>query len=245
MLKNGERLDDLQNGLFIIQKKEGFKFGTDAVLLADFARNVRCENMIDLCTGTGIVPLLMSAKTRTEHIHGLEIQSDMAEMAARSVEYNGLTDRIQIKCGDLKDAPDIYGVGAFDCVTCNPPYMKRGAAIENGTDALFVSRHEVLCTLEDVVASASRLLRSKGRFFMVHRPSRLTDIICAMRAAHVEPKRMRLVCPAAEKPPSLLLIEGMKDGGSELKIAPPLFIYGADGKYSSEINKIYERNKEE
>lgn len=241
MIKEDEVLDDLQNGLFIIQKRDGFKFGIDAVLLADFAKDARSVNTLDLCTGTGIVPVLLSAKTNTQNISGIEIQPDIAEMAKRSVEYNGLVERVHITEGDLKDAADIYGRGRFDKITCNPPYMKCGAGLQNDADTKSVSRHEIMCTLDDVLRVSAELLISKGRFFMVHRASRLADILCAMRKHRIEPKRLRLVHPAPEKVPNLVLVEGMKDGGEELKFLPPLYVYDADGKYSAEIDEIYGR----
>ena len=241
MIKDGECLDGLQNGLFIIQKKDGFKFGIDAVLLADFAKDARSRNTLDMCSGTGIVALLLSAKTDTRNICALEIQPDMAEMAQRSVLYNGLSDRVHIKAGDIREAENIYGRGAFDKITCNPPYMKCGDGLQSESGAKSVSRHELLCTLDDAVSAASRLLIPKGRFFLVHRPARLADIICAMRTYNIEPKRVRFVHPSYAKAPKLVLAEGIKDGGRELKILPPLYVYNSDGTYSEEINKIYGR----
>lgn len=241
MIKTDECLDDLQNGLFIIQKQNGFKFGIDAVLLADFAKNARSSVTLDLCTGTGIVPILLSEKTNTPKIYGLEIQADIAEMARRSVQYNNLNERVCIEEGDLNNAPCIYGKGKFDKLTCNPPYMKCGAGLQNDADTKSVSRHEILCTLDDVLRVSRELLMSKGRFFMVHRASRLADILCTMRKYGIEPKRLRLVHPSPEKAPNLVLVEGMKDGGEELKILPPLYVYDSDGNYSEEINKIYGR----
>lgn len=241
MIKTDECLDDLQNGLFIIQKQNGFKFGIDAVLLADFAKNARSSATLDLCTGTGIVPILLSEKTDTQQIFGLEIQEDIAEMAQRSVQYNNLNERVYITGGDLKNAPCIYDRGKFDKITCNPPYMKCGAGLQNDTDTKSVSRHEIMCTLDDVLRVSRELLISKGRFFMVHRASRLADILCTMRKYRIEPKQLRLVHPSPEKAPNLVLVEGMKDGGEELKILPPLYVYDSDGNYSEEINKIYGR----
>ena len=191
MIRNDECLDDLQNGLFIIQKQNGFKFGVDAVLLSDFAKDARSDNTLDLCTGTGIIPILLSAKTKTENICGIEIQENIAEMAQRSVIYNNLGGRVHIIQGDLKNAPDIYGRAVFDKITCNPPYMKYGAGIKNDINTKSVSRHEVLCSLDDVLRVSSCMLISKGRFFMIHRPSRLADIICGMRSYRIEPKRRK------------------------------------------------------
>ena len=242
MIYNDETIDDLQNGYYIIQKKNGFKFGVDAVLLADFAKNAASKSTLDLCAGTGIVPILLCAKTDTRQIHALEIQKDIADMAARSVEHNKLTDRITVKCGDLKNAVEIYGKGKFDKITCNPPYMKGGAGLENAADTKTISRHEIMCSLEDVIEVSSKLLISKGKFFMVHRPSRLADIMCLMREYKIEPKKLRLVFPSPSKAPNLALIEGMKDGGAELKMLPPLYVYNENGEYSEEIDEIYGRN---
>ena len=243
MIKADELLDDLQNGYFIIQKQNGFKFGVDAVLLSDFAKDARSKRTLDLCTGTGIVPILLAAKTDTPHISALEIQEDMADTARRSVEYNKLENRISVQCGDLKNAVEIYGGGSFDTITCNPPYMKRGAGLLGEADEKTVARHEILCTLDDVVRVSSKLLISKGRFFMIHRPSRLTDIMYCMRQHRIEPKRLRLVCPMEGKAPNLVLVEGMKDGGGELKLLPPLYVHNTDGTYTDEIDMIYGRNK--
>lgn len=242
MIKNDECLDDLQNGLFIIQKQNGFKFGIDAVLLADFAKEAQSENTLDLCTGTGIVPILLSAKTKTQNIYGIEIQEEIAEMAHRSVQYNNLENRVHITCGDLKNADEIYGKSRFDKITCNPPYMKHGAGLQNNIGTKSLSRHEVLCTLDDVIKTSSELLIPNGRFFMIHRPLRLADIMCTMRRYKIEPKKLRFIHPSPEKAPNLLLVEGMKNGGEELKILPPLYVYDSNGKYSEEINRIYGRN---
>lgn len=244
MIRNDECLDDLQNGLFIIQKQNGFKFGIDAVLLSDFAKDTRSKNTLDLCTGTGIVPLLLSVKTDTPRICGLEIQSEIAQMAKRSVEYNKIGKRVEIVEGDLKNAVEIYGRCSFDKITCNPPYMKKGTAVRNEIDTKSISRHEVMCTLDDIMRVSRELLVSKGRFFMIHRPSRLADILCAMRKYRVEPKRIRFIHPEVNKAPNLVLVEGMKDGGEELKFLPPLYVYNEDGTYTEEIDIIYGRNKE-
>lgn len=244
MIRNDECLDDLQNGLFIIQKQNGFKFGIDAVLLSDFAKDTRSRNTLDLCTGTGIVPLLLSVKTDTPRICGLEIQSEIAQMAKRSVEYNKIGKRVEIVEGDLKNSVEIYGRCSFDKITCNPPYMKKGTAVRNEIDTKSISRHEVMCTLDDIMRVSRELLVSKGRLFMIHRPSRLADILCAMRKYRVEPKRIRFIHPEVNKAPNLVLVEGMKDGGEELKFLPPLYVYNEDGTYTEEIDIIYGRNKE-
>ncbi len=241
MIFEDEILDDLQNGLMIIQKKNGFKFGIDAVLLSDFAKNSTSKRTLDLCTGTGIIPLLLSAKTTTPQICGIEIQEDMADMAKRSVLYNKLDDRVEITTGDLKNAVSMYGKSSFDKITCNPPYMKLNGAVVNETDTLSIARHEIMCSLEDVISVSADLLKAKGRFYMIHRPSRLADIMYLMRYYKIEPKKIRMVAPYIGKEPNLVLIEGIKCGGAELKILPELYVYNQNGQYSKEIDEIYGR----
>lgn len=242
-IKQGETIDDLElDGLCIIQKESGFKFGVDAVLLADFAKQTHSKRTLDLCTGTGIIPILLSAKTKTPTICALEIQEEIADMAQRSVKKNNLQSRVKIECGDLKDATNIYGRSTFDKITCNPPYMKNSAALQNERDTLSISRHEICCTLEDVIKESASLLISKGRLYMVHRPQRLTDIISLMRKHKIEPKKLRFVAPKMGKEPNLLLVEGILDGGAEMRIMPTLYVYNPDGTYTDEINTIYGRN---
>lgn len=242
MILENECIDDLQiNNLRLIQKKDGFKFGIDAVLLSDFAKDAPSKRTLDLCTGTGIVPMLLSAKTNTPEIYGLEIQHDICEMAKRSVIYNNLSERIHIFEGDLKEASSFFDAASFDAVTCNPPYMECGKGLININNSVTVSRHEVLCTLDDVIRVSASLLKQKGRFFMVHRPARLADILCTMRKYKTEPKRLRFVYPNDKKAANLVLIEGVRGGGRELKMLPPLFVYNSDGTYTAEINKIYSR----
>ena len=237
-LKETERIDDLQrNGLKIIQDTKKFCFGMDAVLLSGFASVKRGERAIDLGTGTGIIPLLLSAKTDGEHFTGVEIQKEMAEMAARSVSLNELEERIDIVNGDLKDLGR-DGV-LYDVVTSNPPYMRSGNGLTNPDDTKALSRHEVACTLADVCRAAARLLKSGGRFYMVHRPLRLCEIITEMRAAKLEPKRMKFVHPFAEKEANMVLIEAVKDAGCECRVEKPVIVYEAPGKYTEEIYSIY------
>lgn len=242
MIKPDECVDDLQiDGLRIIQKKDGFKFGIDAVILSDFAKNACSGKILDMCSGTGIIPLLLSAKTSAERIYGLEIQTDMAEMSKRSMIINNIQDRVHIVEGDLKNASMIFGKSVFDTVTCNPPYMEAGKAIMNDHDAKTVSRHEVMCSLEDVISAAYSILKPLGKFFMVHRPGRIADILCCMRKYRLEPKTLRFVYPDMLKAPKMVLIEGRKNSGKELRILPPLFVYKENGGYSDEINRIYGR----
>ncbi|MEE1223870.1 MAG: tRNA1(Val) (adenine(37)-N6)-methyltransferase [Clostridia bacterium] len=245
MIFENECIDDLQiNNLRIIQKTDGFKFGIDAVLLSDFAKNTPSKRTLDLCTGTGIIPLLLSAKTNTLQIYGLEIQPEICNMAQRSVLYNKLENRIHIDEGDLNNACELYGKCSFDKITCNPPYMECGTGIINNRDSLTVSRHEIKCTLEDVIRISSQLLKQKGHLFMVHRPSRLADIMCLMRKYKIEPKTLRFVHPSSSKAPNLLLVEGVRCGGKELKLLPPLYVYNEGGTYTEEIDIIYNRKED-
>ncbi len=240
MKEFNETLDDLQNGYHIIQRNDGFKFGIDAVLLADFAKGATGRG-IDLCTGTGIIPILLAAKSKLARIDAVEIQEEIADMAKRSVSYNKLDSLIHIKCGDLNDAVSVYGKAVFDAVTVNPPYMKAGAGLVNEGDLKLISRHEIKCTLDDVIRISSELLKPHGKLYMVHRPSRLVDIISCMRKYGIEPKVMRLVSPKAGKDSNLVLVHGIKNAKSELKVLPTLYVYDENGGYSKEIDEIYGR----
>ena len=235
-----ETLDDLQNGYYIIQKDSGFRFGIDAVLLSDFAKSATGKVM-DLCTGTGIIPLLLAAKSKAEHIDAVEIQPEIANMAKRSVEYNSLTEKINVQCADLKDAPKMFGKSTYDTITVNPPYMRTGSGLLNETDNKTISRHEIKCNLEDVMRVSSELLKPHGKLFMVHRPSRLAEIFSAMRQNKLEPKIMRLIAPCEGKEVNLVLICGIKCAKSDLKIMPTLFVYDKNGNYTKEIDEIYGR----
>ncbi len=240
LLKPGERLDDLErNGYKIIQTPDRFCFGMDAVLLSGFAHVKKGECAIDLGTGTGIIPILLEAKTEGKHFVGLEIQEESADMAARSVKLNHLEEKIEIVQGDIKDAPARFGKGKFDVVTSNPPYMNDLHGLKNPSDAKAIARHEVLCTLDDVVASAAALLKSGGRFYMVHRPFRLVEIFTAMTKYNLEPKRMRLIHPFVDKEPNMVLIEAVRGGKSMIKIEKPMVVYEKPGVYTQEIYDVY------
>ena len=239
-LLENERIDDLQrNGLKIIQKTDGFCFGMDAVLLSGFAHVKRGEKVLDMGTGTGIIPLLLSAKTQGEHFTALEIQKEIAEMAARSVAMNHLEDKIEIVNGDIKEASRIFGGASFDVVTTNPPYMNDAHGLKNPTEVKAISRHEVLCTLDDVVREGAKVLKSGGRMYMVHRPHRLIEIITAMKQYKLEPKRMCMVHPFKDKEANMVLIEAVKGGGSWLKMDAPIIVYKEPGVYTDEIYSIY------
>lgn len=236
----GERLDDLhRNGYQIIQNPERFCFGMDAVLLSGFARIKPKEHVLDLGCGNGIIPILLEAKTQGEHFTGLEIQPESADMARRSVFLNHLENKITIIDGDIKDASSIFGASSFHVVTSNPPYMIGQHGLTNKNPSKAIARHELLCTLEDVIREASRLLMPKGRFYMVHRPFRLTEIICLMNRYGLEPKRMKLVYPYVDQEPNMVLIEGLSDGNSRITVEKPLIVYQSPGVYTDEIYDIY------
>ena len=239
-LKDEERLDDLQrNGYQIIQKKDGFCFGMDAVLLSGFAAVKPGEKAVDLGTGTGIIPILLEAKYEGEHYTGLEIQDEVAEMAARSVALNHLEEKVSIVKGDIKEASRLFGAASFDVVTSNPPYMNDAHGLKNPDLPKAIARHEVLCTLDDVVREAAKLLRPGGRFYMVHRPHRLIEIITALTKYKLEPKRMKMVHPFVDKEANMVLIEAVRGGKSMIKVEAPIVVYQEPGVYTQEIYDIY------
>ena len=235
-----ERIDDLQrNGYRIIQKKKGFCFGMDAVLLSGFAQVKEGEVAVDLGTGTGIIPILLEAKTKGKHFTGLEIQEEVAEMAGRSVRLNQLENRVDIVRGDIKEASRLFGKASFDVVTSNPPYMNDNHGLKNPELPKAIARHEVFCTLDDVCREASLLLKSGGRFYMVHRPHRLAEIITALKTYKLEPKRMKLVHPFVDKEANMVLIEAVRGGRSMMKVEAPIIVYREPGVYTQEIYDIY------
>ena len=238
-LKEHERLDDLQNGYEIIQNTEKFCFGMDAVLLSGFARVKPRERVLDLGTGTGIIPILLKAKTPGEHFTGLEIQQECADMAMRSVAYNHLEEQITIQQGDIKEASAIFGRASFDVVTSNPPYMIHSHGLENPHLPKAIARHEIFCTLEDVISEASKVLKVKGRFYLIHRPFRLAEIMGLMMKYHLEPKRMQLVYPFVDREPNLVLLEGVLGGKSRIQVEKPLIVYEKPGVYTQEVLDIY------
>ena len=239
-LKAGERIDELQrNGYQIIQDAKRFCFGMDAVLLSGFARVKDGARVLDLGTGTGIIPILLEAKTGAAHLTGLEIQPDSADMARRSVKLNGLENKIDIVTGDLKEAGSLFDAASFDVVTSNPPYMIGQHGITNPEDAKAIARHEVLCTLRDVIEQAAKLLRPGGNFFMVHRPFRLAEIMVLLHEYKLEPKRMQLVYPYVDKEPNMVLIEANRGGRPRMTVEKPLIVYRKPGVYMPEIYDIY------
>ncbi|MCM1252049.1 MAG: tRNA1(Val) (adenine(37)-N6)-methyltransferase [Clostridium sp.] len=239
-LNENERIDNLQrNGYQIIQNPDKFCFGMDAVLLSGFARAKKGNVVLDMGTGTGIIPILMEAKTEAAHFTGLEIQEESAQMARRSVLLNHLEDKITIVTGDIKEAERLFDAASFDVITSNPPYMIERHGLVNPEDAKAVARHEILCTLEDVVEKAAYLLKPGGNFFMVHRPFRLAEIMTLLRDYKLEPKRMRMVYPFIDKEPNMVLIEANRGGKPRMTVERPLIIYKEPGIYMQEIYDIY------
>lgn len=242
-LKDGERIDDLQcNGFSIIQNPNYFCFGMDAVLLANFATSRKNAKVIDLGTGTGIVPILMAAKGKGTHFTALEIQEDVAEMAGRSVMLNNISDRMDVICGDIKDVRKLFKPETYNVVTSNPPYIANDTGLENPNSPVNIARHEVLVSLEEVISAAAFLLKQQGTFAMVHKPFRIPEIITLMKKYKLEPKRMQLVQPRYDKEANMVLIEAMKGGKPMLKLLPTLNVYGDEGdftRYTKEVIDIY------
>jgi len=242
LIMDDETLDDLDiDGIKVIQKKNAFRFGVDAVLLANFARVPKGGSVIDFCSGTGIVPFILAGKTRASFITGIEIQEDMVEMANRSIKYNSLENKIDFVSGDLKDKDLLKKLPLVDVVTVNPPYKLKNSGIVNLDDKNAMARHEICCTLEDVIIASMKVLKDNGRIYMVHRPERLADIFCTMRKFRLEPKVIKMVYPSKGKAPNIVLIEGQKYGGQFLKWEPSLYVHEENGDYTDEINKIYGR----
>lgn len=241
-----ERIDDLGiKGYRIIQKEQGFCFGMDAVLLSDFASVRDGGRVLDLGTGTGILPILMEAKTKASYLAGLEIQSEMAKMAKRSVQLNHLESKIEIVEGDIKEASAIFSHDSFDVITSNPPYMIGQHGLVNPSDTKAVARHEILCTFSDISDAARKLLKNRGKLFLVHRSFRLAEILNQLSKDGLEPKRIRFVHPYQEKESNIFLLEAVKGGKSRMVIEPPLIVYKAPNQYTDEIYKIYGMEREE
>lgn len=241
-VRSDETLDDLQlKGIHVIQKKDAFRFGVDAVLLANFAKMRRGATVIDFCSGTGIIPFILAGKTEAKNIKGIEIQDEMVDMARRSVSFNKLEDRVEFIDKDLKDIQFLRTLSKVDIVTVNPPYKLKNSGIINVNDKNAIARHEICCTLEDVIKGAKTVLKDNGRMYMIHRPDRLADIICTMRKYKIEPKVIKMIHPNIKKAPTMVLIEGQNYGGAFLRWEAPLYIYNLDGSYTKEIDQIYGR----
>lgn len=244
-LNEDERIDDLEfKNLKIIQNKNGFCFGIDAVLLSDFAKNIKNNaKVLDLGTGTGIISILLCGKTNLEKIVGVEVQKEVANMAKRSSKLNNLENKFEIINENIINLDNIYERNSFDVIVTNPPYKKENTGIVNEEEKKLISRHEVLAKLEDYIKISNKLLKDKGEFYMVHRPERLVDIIAYMRQYKIEPKEIRFVCSHEKEPPKLVLIKGVKNAKPFLKFKEDLYIYNDDGSYTDEIYEIYNKRK--
>ncbi len=242
-LHDNERLDYLiDRRIQIIQNTQGFCFSMDAVLLADFATVKRGDRVCDLGSGTGVIPLILADRTKAKEIHGLELQESMVDMARRSVALNQMESQINIEWGDIKDAHKIFNSSSFDLVTANPPYMNPCDGAASLSREIAIAKHEIMCSLEEVLLACSRIVKSRGRVAMVHRPQRLTDIIAGMRSVRLEPKRIRFVHPHLNSPANMVLIEAVKDGGAELTVHNPLIVYQENENYTDELMNIYFRS---
>lgn len=243
MIYDDERIDDLQcKGYKLIQKPKGFCFGMDAVLLADYARIRKGQKVLDLCTGSGVIPILMAGKYEGEQYYGLELQEEYADMARRSVIMNHLEEKVIIQCGDVKNIREYYDTDSFQVVTVNPPYMTDQHGLQNQYEPKTIARHEVMLNLSDVIAAASHVLQHSGSFFMIHKPFRLAEIIRIMKQYHLEPKKIRFVHPYVDKEPTMVLIQGIKGAKERVTIEAPLIVYKEKNQYTDEIYKIYASN---
>lgn len=239
-LKQDERIDDLERSdLRIIQDPKRFCFGMDAVLLSGFAKAKEGDEVVDYCTGTGIIPILMTAKTKASHFTAVEIQEDSADMARRSVQLNDLEQKISVITGNLTEGESFLKRCSADVVTVNPPYLKAGSGIVNETSAKAIARHEISCSLEELLKESYRVLKPGGHFYMVHRPFRLSEILNEMHLHKLEPKRIRFVHPFVSAEPTMILVEGLKDGSSGMVVEKPFILYESEGVYTRELVEDY------
>ncbi len=240
-LKDNEIIDDLElNNLKIIQNNNGFKFGIDSILLSDFAKKIKKDSIVlDIGTGTGIISILLSAKTEANKIIGIEIQREVADMAKRSVILNKLENKIEIINDDINNIENYFENNYFDVIVTNPPYQKNNTGLKSENEKNLISRHEIKCTLEDIIKKSFKILKDKGEFYMVHRPERLVDIMYLMRKNKIEPKELRFVYPKISDKPNLILIKGIKNAKQFLKVEKPLIIYNEEGIYTKEVLSIY------
>jgi len=242
-LKENERIDDLEfKDLKIIQNKEGFCFGIDAVLLSDFAKNIKKDaKVLDLGTGTGIISILLCAKTNLKKVIGVEVQEDVYDMALRSSKLNNLENKFEVINENITNLNNMYENNSFDVIVTNPPYKKQDTGVKNETEKKLISRHEILANLDDFISVSSKLLKDKGEFYMVHRPERLVEIFTLMKKYKIEPKEVRMVFSNVKNPPKMVLIKGVRNGKEYLKFRENLYIYNEDGTYTDEILQIYNK----
>lgn len=241
LLNENERFDIIQkNGFGVIQNKKWFSYGIDSVLLSNFAEIKKDSKVVDFGTGTAIIPLLLSLKSKPSKIYGIEKQLEVYEMAKRSISHNKLENLIEIVHNDISDIFNLFKKSSIDVVVSNPPYFQRGDGLVNNENIKAISRHETTCTLEDFIQKASVLLKEKGTFYMVHRPMRLVDIILYCRMYKLEPKLIQFICPNSENPPNIVLIKCIKGGNTELKYLKNLNVYDDNGNYSKDIFDIYQ-----
>ena len=243
ILKEDERIDDLEfKGLKIIQNINNFCFGIDAVLLSDFAKNIKKDSkVVDLGTGTGIISILLCGKTELSKIIGIEIQKELCDMVSRSIKLNNLQNRFEIVNDDIKNIDKIFDKNSIDVVVTNPPYKKQNSGIINENDKKTIARHEVLCNIEDIVKQAFSILKNNGELYMIHRPERIVDIIYNLRKYKIEPKIIRFVQPSINKEPTMVLIKAIKNAKPFLKLEKPLIVYNDDRTYTDEILRIYNK----
>lgn len=220
-----KRIDDLGNGYKIIQDSDGFCFGTDSVLLSDFAVAKPNQKVVDLCSGNGIIPILLCAKTKAQKIIGIEIQKEPYELAMESRKLNNIDDRVEFINDDLNNSMNYFDYNSIDVITCNPPYMINGSGYKNDTDTKTIARHEILVNIDDIARISSKLLKFGGKIYMVHRCDRLCDVICAFRKYGIEPKRLQMVHPYINSAPNLFLVEGLSGGNPSLKLENPIYMY--------------------
>lgn len=247
LARSNERIDDLErNGYKIIQNPEVFCFGIDAILLSHFAKVTKAsQKILDIGTGTGIIPIMMHATYQKGSYTGIDIQADMVEMATRSSKLNHIEESVAFRSVDITRYKEHFSWEQFDIITTNPPYMKGEAGLKNEHPGMSIARHEIACTLEDIIAASSYMLKNKGKLYMIHRPHRLIDITTHMRKYNIEPKRMRFVHPKRDKAPTMVLIEAVRNGGPELRVEAPLIVYNDKGVYTDEIYEIYGKVKEQ
>ena len=244
-IKENERIDDLEHdNLKIIQNKNGFCFGIDSILISDFAKDIKNNSVgADLGTGTGIIGILLSAKAKIKKIYGIEVQKDVADMARRSVELNGLENKFEVLNINIKNIGEKIERESLDFVVTNPPYKKLDTGKVNENEYKYISRHECSANLEDFISTSKYLLKDKGTLYMVHRPERLADLMELMRKYKIEPKKIRFVYSMVNKDASLVLIKAVKNARQFLKIEKPLIIYDENGEYTDEIYKIYNKER--